>query len=119
MGRHVAVARRWREDVKTLRSGRDVTALLRRFAELKGKAEAHSGMDFPIVCIQEAGLDGFWFHRLLMDEGIESHVVDPASIAAPRRRRRAKTDRLDGEALLRALMAFSRAAANVAGGRRS
>ena len=43
-----------------------------------------------------------------MGEGIESHVVDPASIAAPRRRRRAKTDRLDGEALLRALMAFKR-----------
>jgi transposase len=86
----------------------DVTALLTRFAELKGNAKARSGMDFPIVCIQEAGLDGFWLHRLLMDEGIESHVVDPASIAAPRRRRRAKTDRLDGEALLRALMAFKR-----------
>jgi transposase len=35
-------------------------------------------------------------------------VVDPASIAAPRRRRNAKTDRLDGEALLRALLAFKR-----------
>ena len=86
----------------------DVTALLTRFAELKGKARARSGNAFPIVCIQEAGLDGFWLHRMLMSEGIESHVVDPASIAAPRRRRRAKTDRLDGEALLRALMAFKR-----------
>ena len=37
----------------------------------------------------------------------ESHVVDPASIAAPRRRR-AKPDRIDGEALLRALLAFKR-----------
>jgi transposase len=35
-------------------------------------------------------------------------VVDPASIATPRRRRRAKTDRLDGEALLRALLAYKR-----------
>ncbi len=86
----------------------DVTALLTRFAELKGKARARSGNAFPIVCIQEAGLDGFWLHRMLTSEGIESHVVDPASIAAPRRRRRAKTDRLDGEALLRALMAFKR-----------
>ena len=33
-------------------------------------------------------------------EGIESHVVDPASIAVSRRRRRAKTDRIDGEATL-------------------
>jgi hypothetical protein len=38
--------------------------------------------------IQEAGLDGFWIHRVLIAEGIESHVVDPASIATSRRRRR-------------------------------
>ena len=86
----------------------DVAALLMRFAELKRKAEARTGKSFPIVTIQEAGLDGFWLHRLLQSEGVESHVVDPASIATSRRRRRAKTDRLDGEALLRALMAFKR-----------
>jgi transposase len=57
---------------------------------------------------QEAGLDGFWVHRVLQQEGIESHVVDPASIATPRRRRRAKTDKIDGEALLRALLAYKR-----------
>jgi transposase len=38
-------------------------------------------------------LDGFWIHRVLLSEGIESHVVDAASIATSRRRRRAKTDR--------------------------
>jgi transposase len=86
----------------------DVTALLTRFADLKRKAKARTGKTFPIVSIQEAGLDGFWLHRLLLSEGVESHVVDPASIATSRRRRRAKTDRLDGEALLRALMAFKR-----------
>src|SRR5262249_41293383 len=41
-------------------------------------------------------------------EGIESHAVDPASIATSRRRRRAKTDRIDGEALVRALLAHKR-----------
>jgi transposase len=71
---------------------------LLRFAELKRKAQARTGDSFPIVTIEEAGLDGFWLHRLLEGEGVESHVVDPASIAAPRRRRNAKTDRLDGEA---------------------
>jgi len=86
----------------------DVAALLMRFSELKHKAEARTGKTFPIVTIQEAGLDGFWLHRVLQSEGVESHVVDPASIATSRRRRRAKTDRLDGEALLRALMAFKR-----------
>ena len=53
-------------------------------------------------------MDGFWIHRVLESEGIESHVVDPASIATSRRRRRAKTDRIDGEALLRALLAYKR-----------
>ncbi|AZO19583.1 transposase [Mesorhizobium sp. M1E.F.Ca.ET.045.02.1.1] len=49
-----------------------------------------------MIVIQEAGLDGFWIHRGLIAEGIESHVVDPASIAVSRRHRRTKTDRIDG-----------------------
>jgi transposase len=91
----------------SVRAG-DVTALLARFSDLKQKALARTGKCFPIVTIQEAGLDGFWLHRVLEREGIESHVVDPASIATSRRRRRAKTDRIDGEALLRALLAHKR-----------
>src|SRR5215217_176583 len=63
---------------------------------------------FPIIVIQEAGLDGFWIHCVLESEGIESHVVDPASIAVSRRCRRAKTDRIDGEALVRTLLAYKR-----------
>lgn len=86
----------------------EVAELLRLFAELKRKAEVRTGRSYPIITIQEAGLDGFWLHRVLQREGIESHVVDPASIATPRRRRRAKTDRLDGETLLRALLACKR-----------
>ena len=61
-----------------------------------------------MIVVQEAGLDGFWLHRVLQSEGIESYVVDPASIATSRRRRRAKTDRIDGEALVRALLAYKR-----------
>jgi transposase len=86
----------------------DIVALLARFSDLRQKASARTGKSFPIVVIQEAGLDGFWIHRVLEREGIESHVVDPASIATSRRRRRAKTDRIDGEALLRALLAHKR-----------
>ena len=86
----------------------DMAGLLALFAELKRKAMARTGQSYPIVTIQEAGLDGFWIHRVLHQEGIESYVVDPASIATPRRRRRAKTDKLDGEALLRALLAYKR-----------
>src|SRR5207244_2760087 len=86
----------------------DVAGLLKLFAELRRKAEARTGGSYPIITIQEAGLDGFWLHRVLQQNGIESHVVDPASIAMPRRRRRAKTDRLDGETLLRTLLAYKR-----------
>jgi transposase len=86
----------------------DIAGLLQLFAELKRRAQARTGESYPIITIQEAGLDGFWVHRALQQEGIESHVVDPASIATPRRRRRAKTDRLDGETLLRALLAYKR-----------
>jgi transposase len=86
----------------------DSSGLLARFAGLKRKAQERTGSDYPIVTIHEAGLDGFWVHRVLQNEGIESHVVDAASIATSRRRRRAKTDKIDGEALLRALLAFKR-----------
>ena len=88
--------------------GGDVPGLLGRLAELRRKALARTGTSHPIIVIQEAGLDGFWLHRVLEEEGCESHVVDAASVAAPRRRRRAKTDRIDGEALLRALLAYKR-----------
>ena len=86
----------------------DLAALLARFSGLKQKAFARTGKSFSIVVIQEAGLDGFWIYRVLQSEGIESYVVDPASIATSRRRRRAKTDRIDGEALVRALLAYKR-----------
>jgi transposase len=88
--------------------GGDLAGLLSRFAELQRKAHARTGQLAPIVVIQEAGLDGFWIHRVLESEGIESHVVDPASIAVSRRHRRAKTDRIDGEALVRTLLAYKR-----------
>ena len=89
-------------------TGGDVPGLLACLAELQRKAKARTGSSFRIVSIQDAGLDGFWIHRILEREGIESYVVDPASIATSRRRRRAKTDKIDGEALVRALLAYKR-----------
>src|ERR1700733_9987403 len=86
----------------------DLAGLLARFWAIRDKASARTGISYPIIVIQEAGLDGFWIHRALEKEGIESHVVDAASIAVSRRRRRAKTDKIDGEALLRVLLAFKR-----------
>ena len=88
--------------------GGDLAGLLGRFKSLQEKAQARTGKLFPVVVIQEAGLDGFWIHRALQANGVESHVVDPASIATSRRHRRAKTDKIDGEALVRTLLAYKR-----------
>jgi transposase len=90
-----------------VRSG-NVAGPLARFSLLRDKVRLRTGQVVPIIVMQEAGLDGFWIHRLLQDEGIESYVVDPASIAMSRRRRRAKTDKIDGESLVRALLAYKR-----------
>lgn len=88
--------------------GGDSAALLERLATLRQKAQSRTGASYPVIVIQEAGLDGFWIHRVLEAEGIESYVVDPASIATSRRKRRVKTDRVDGETLVRTLLAFKR-----------
>src|ERR1700692_1018179 len=80
----------------------DVAALLGWLVQLKEKARARTGRDYQIITIQEAGLDGFWIHRVLQSKGIESHVVDPASILSSRRRRRAKAEKTDGGATVRA-----------------
>lgn len=98
-------------DTKMARKGLpagEAGQLLSLLSELRSKAQRKTGEQLPIVMIQEAGLDGFWIHRVLMGEGLESYVVDPTSIAVPRKARRAKTDRIDGESLVRALMAFKR-----------
>src|SRR4051812_29804098 len=86
----------------------DGPGLLTLLGKLRETAERRLGRAVRVVVIQEAGLDGFWVHRLLVDNGIESHVVDPASIAVDRRKRRRKTDAIDAEGLLRALMAWTR-----------
>lgn len=78
----------------------NIAGLFDLFSKLRERSRVKTGQSYPIITIQEAGLDGFWIHRALVKEGFESHVVDPASIATPRRHRRVKTDRIDGEALL-------------------
>ncbi len=86
----------------------DGPALLALLDGLRGRAERRSSRAVTVVTIQEASRDGFWLHRLLEAHGVRSQVVDPASIAVSRRNRRAKTDRIDAEGLLRTLMAFAR-----------
>ena len=99
------VAGRRGEDVEARGRGRRPGGAVGSVREAEGEGAGEHGPSYRIVGIQEAGLDGFWIHRALENEGIESYVVDPASIATSRRKRRAKTDKIDGEALVRALLA--------------
>ena len=59
-----------------------------------------------IVSCYEAGWDGFWLHRYLLSCGIDNVVVDSSSIEVNRRKRRAKTDRIDARKLLSMLMRY-------------
>ena len=88
--------------------GADGARLLTFFRRPRAKAEQRCGARIRVIVIEEAALDGFRVYRLLLANGIESHVVDAASIAVNRRHRRAKTDAIDGETLLRTLMAWAR-----------
>jgi transposase len=60
----------------------------------------------PVRSCYEAGRDGFWPHRWVTLLGVANVVVDSSSIEVPRRARRAKTDRLDGDKLLRLLLRY-------------
>ena len=83
--------------------GGDTTALLALIAELRSRASTKLGGAAGVACCFEAGRDGFWLHRLLTAHGIAAHVIEPTSILVNRRARRAKTDRLDAEGMLRVL----------------
>jgi transposase len=60
----------------------------------------------PVVSCYEAGRDGFWLHHCLLAMGVANEVVDSSSIEIDRRRRRAKTDRLDVKKLLKMLVRY-------------
>lgn len=80
-------------------------ALLALISDQHCKAVAALGVDVIVASCFEAGRDGFWLHRLLLAHGVINHVVEPTSILVTRGARRAKTDRLDAQGLLRVLAA--------------
>jgi len=77
--------------------GREIHAAKKRFGLAEGAT---------VVSCYEAGRDGFWLHRYLVQAGIENVIVDSSSIEVNRRARRAKSDRLDAEKLLVMLIRY-------------
>jgi transposase len=86
----------------------DIDGLLALIERLRARVEQKTGQPVQVISCYEAGYDGFWLDRKLKAEGVINHVMDPASIQVDRRARRVKTDAVDADALLRALMAFCR-----------
>lgn len=89
--------------LRTIRA-RDLEALQREIA--KAKARFRLSADAAVVSCYEAGRDGFWLHRWLTVAGVENVVVDSSSIEVNRRRRRAKSDRLDASKLVNMLLRY-------------
>jgi transposase len=87
--------------------GGDLAALAARLASIRARAGG-CGRPVRILSCYEAGLDGHWLHRWLTGQGVVSHVVDPSSIEVSRRARRAKTDAIDVDKLMRAFLAYLR-----------
>ncbi|WP_148636037.1 IS110 family transposase [Bradyrhizobium paxllaeri] len=88
--------------------GGDHAELLALVGRVRERAARALGGVPAVASCYEAGYDGFWLHRLLLAAGITNYVFDPASIAVDQRARRVKTDRIDGERMLRTLMAYLR-----------
>ena len=87
---------------------RDLAGVLRLIERWKGEAAGGGHAVQRVTLTYEAGRDGFWVARYLLAQGIEVHVMHPASIPVERRRRRAKTDRIDLDMLLRTFLAWLR-----------
>ena len=98
------VARGHRPRVKPVVAG-EVAALM---AEIS-KAKERFGLpaSAPVVSCYEMGRDGYWPHRLLSEQGVTNLPIDASSTQVDRRKRRAKTDRLDAEMLLSHLLRYA------------
>jgi transposase len=79
-----------------------------RLMEEVERSKKHFGLAAraPVASCYEAGRDGFWLHRALRAEGIDNEVIESSSIEVSRKKRRAKTDGIDGGALLRLLWRY-------------
>jgi transposase len=75
---------------------------------LKARCAAAGRKIARVILTHEAGRDGFWLARFLARRSIEVYVIQPSSLPVDRRARRAKTDIIDVEMLLRTLMAWLR-----------
>ncbi len=80
-------------------------ALLLAIEQLKRRA---AGSTDHVIVTYEAGYTGFWLARLRQRHAMGVDIVQPVSVPVDRRQRRAKTDAIDADLLLRTCLAFLR-----------
>jgi len=85
-------------------AARDLITLTKEITMAKGRFGLSANA--PVRSCYEAGRDGFWLHRFLQAQGVTNLVVDSSSIEVNRRKRRAKTDRLDVGKLVTMLLRY-------------
>jgi transposase len=83
-------------------------ALMAAIGSYRVRAEKAGRYVDRVIAVYEAGWSGFWLVRWLAKYGIETHVIQPSSVPVDRRARRAKSDGIDAELLLRTLLAWLR-----------
>jgi transposase len=86
----------------------DAEAVLKLLHRWRNEAGQAGHQIRRIVVAYEAGRDGFWLARWLRAHDVEAYVIHPSSVAVSREHRRAKTDRLDTELLMRAFLGWLR-----------
>ncbi len=86
----------------------DAPALLKLLQRWRAEAGRAGHTIKRIAVAYEAAGDGFWLARWLRARGIEAYAIHPSSVAVSREHRRAKTDRLDTEQLMRAFLGWLR-----------
>ena len=89
--------------LKTIQA-RDLTALQAEIRAAQKRFDLPEAT--PVLSCYEAGREGFWLHRYLIENEIENLIVDSSSIEVNRKAKRAKTDRLDARKLLMMLMRY-------------
>jgi transposase len=87
-------------------AGGDTARLMEHLDKTRGLLARRFGTPVGLKVCFEAGYDGFWLARLLRDRGVEVFVLDASSFLVSRRGRRAKTDRIDVEAMTFTLRAY-------------
>ncbi len=86
----------------------DKLALEAAIDEYRSRAAAADSRVDRVIATYEAGWCGFWLARWLTSKDVTVHVIQPSGVPVDRRMRRAKSDGIDAELLLRTLMAWLR-----------